>query len=171
MMIEKGIAVITVGVRTEKIDQLTVPLARLGTEDVIIISLIGSNISSINDLPGKLIAQVRDAEYLSASISDPKIKKYDTNGYEQSVNMLLEKRVDAVIGLRTSLAYAIRQNPKAKSRLSPPFTLTSREFCILISRNFKDQQALRYLQEGSRKLMQAKFFDYIRNEYKKSFKG
>jgi ABC-type amino acid transport substrate-binding protein len=168
LMLEKGAAVLTVGVRTDKIDQLTMPLAKLGTEDVIIVSLLGSNILSVDDLPGKLIAQVRDAEYLSASISDPRIRKYDTNGYEQSVNMLLEKRVDAVIGLRTSLSYAIRQNPKAESRISPAFKLTSREFCILVSRNFRDPEMLRQLQDGAKKLVQKNFFEHVRNEYKKS---
>jgi ABC-type amino acid transport substrate-binding protein len=168
LMLEKGAAVLTVGVRTDKIDHLTMPLAKLGTEDVIIVSLVGSNISSVEDLPGKLIAQVRDAEYLSASISDPRIRKYDTNGYEQGINMLLERRVDAVIGLRTSLSHAIRQNTKTGLRISPGFTLTSREFCILMSRSFKDQEALRHLHDGAQKLMQNKFLERVRNEYKKS---
>jgi ABC-type amino acid transport substrate-binding protein len=168
MMLEKGSAVLTVGVRSERIDQLTFPLAKLGIEDVIIISLAGSNIHSAEDLPGKLVAQVRDAEYLAASISDPKIRKYDTNGYDQSVNMLLEKRVDAVIGLRTSLLYAVRQNSKASQRISPIITLTAKEFCILISRSFRDDEALHRLQEGAKTLMQKKFFEHIRNEYRKS---
>jgi polar amino acid transport system substrate-binding protein len=168
MMLEKGAAVLTVGVRTENIDQLTTPLAKLGDEDVIIVSLAGAGIASVDDLPGKLIAQVRDAEYLSASLPDPRIRKYDTNGYDQSVSMLLEKRVDAIIGLRTSLSYAMRKNPKAESRVAPAFTLTSREFCILVSRTFNDQDALRRLQDGAKKLVQKKYFEHVRNEYKKS---
>lgn len=168
MMLERGTATLTVGVRTENIDRLTFPLATLGTEEVIIVSLVGAKINSMADLPGKLVAQVRDADYLTASIADPRIKKYDTNGYEQSVNMLLEKRVDAVIGLRTSLSYAIRQNPKTRSQMSPAFTLNTREFCILVSRNFRDQRILDLLRNSAQTLMKEKHLERIREEYRKS---
>jgi ABC-type amino acid transport substrate-binding protein len=165
MMIEKGTAVLTIALRTAVIDRIATPLTKLGTEEVVVASMAGSGIASISDLRGKLVAQLRYSDYLSEVIADPLIHKYDTTSYQQSVRMLLEKRVDAVIGLHTSLLYAIRQQPQALGRLGAIVPLRTSEFGIFSSRTFHDVETIGRLEAAAHSITQRRVFDRLRGEY------
>lgn len=165
MMIEKGSAVLTIALRTAVIDRIATPLAKLGTEEVVVVGLAGSRISSIADLRGKLVAQLRYSDYLTEIIADPLIRKYDTTSYQQSVKMLLEKRVDAVIGLRTSLMYAVHQEPNAISKLSALLPLRTSEFGIFVSREFHDQGTIESLGVAAQAIANRRLFDRLRDQY------
>jgi hypothetical protein len=165
LMLEKTSAVLTIAFHTEKVAQLAQKLAKLDSEDVIVVSHKGMYINSITDLRGKVVAQIRNADYLTRTIAEPSIRKYDTNGYQQSVKMLLENRVDAIVGLRTSLSYAIAQNSDAVSRLSPPLRIASGELCLFLSRNFTDQNIIHRLEVAAKSLVSENLIRDLRKKY------
>lgn len=166
LMLEHEPSAMTLAYRTPRVDGIARLLVKLDMEDVIVVAPKSTQFRSLEDLRGKVVAQVRNADYLALTISDPLIRKYDTNGYEQSVKMLLESRVDAIIGLRTSLSYAIAQNPDAVSRFSTPLKVASGEFCLYISRNFADQELIRRLEAAAQHIASSKLVERLRSKYK-----
>lgn len=167
LMIEKGSAVLTVALRTTLMERIAVPLVKIGTEDIIIASLAGTGLRSVADLRGKRVAQLRYADFPELA-ADPLIGKYDTNNYAQSVNMLLEGRVDAAIGLHTSLLHALRRNPRAISRLAPLLTLRSAEFSIFISRAYRDAATIERLRTAAKSMVERRVFERLRDIYRKN---
>ncbi|MFA9218779.1 MAG: substrate-binding periplasmic protein [Sphingomonadaceae bacterium] len=165
MMIERGTAILTMALQTPLIDRIAVPLVNLGSEEIIVASRRGSGISSAANLLGKVVAQLRASDYLSEAIDHPQIRKYETVDYAQGVRMLLQGRVDAVIGLRTSLRYAIRQNPRADAVLETIFPLQRRRFGIFMSRQYHDADTTARLRAASLKLLQQRWYDKLRDRY------
>jgi len=168
VLIESGRAALTMAVRTPVLERVATPLARLGAEDIIIVTLKGLPVQSMQDLRGKQVAQLRYIDYLADSDADPSTTKYEINTYEQGVKMLLEGRFDAVIGLRTSLTYALARNPAAAGRIAPIYTVRSKELCVYLSRAFADQEALQRLQAGARQLVDLRVIERVRRDFLKS---
>jgi ABC-type amino acid transport substrate-binding protein len=166
LMLEHEPSALTLAYRTPRVDGIARLLVKLDMEDVIVVTPKSAQFHSLEDLRGKVVAQVRNADYLALTISDPLIRKYDTNGYEQSVKMLLEHRVDAIIGLRTSLSYAIAQNPDAVARFAPALKVASGEFCLYISHNFADQDLIRRLEAAAQHIARSKLIERLRSKYK-----
>lgn len=92
----------------DALQRVALPVATLADDDIILIARAGERLQSLADLRGKTVGHVRGAEYDAAFSADPAIIKYATSNYEQDVRMLLLKRIDAAIGVRTGLQYAAR---------------------------------------------------------------
>jgi ABC-type amino acid transport substrate-binding protein len=171
VLIESGRAALTVAIRTPLLEKVAMPLARLGTEDIVIATLKGLPVQSMQDLRGKQVAQLRYIDYLADSDPDPSTTKYEINSYEQGVKMLLEGRFDAVIGLRTSLTYALGQNPAAAGRIAPIYTVRSKELCVWLSRAFRDREAMQRLQAGAKQLVDQRVIERVRRDFMKAGAG
>lgn len=162
-MIKHGTAVLTVGIYTRQMDSIAFPLRHIGTEDAAVVGRLGAGIKSAADLRGKLVAQLRYSAYL-AEIIDPQIRTHAIANFDQGLRMLLEGRVDAVIGLRTALLYAIRHIPRAELQLDQPARLQTIELGIFMSRQFHDAGITARLQAAAAKLAEQRVFERLRDQ-------
>jgi len=140
-MMTSGEGELLISIPNSHLSALTRPLAHVFNGEVVVIGRPGLRLNGLADLRGKVVGQLRGAEYLPAFDSDGAIRKHETISYQQSVQMLLEGRYDAMIGFRPAIFYALRSLGKPRSALGPALHLGEREVILYMSRRAARQDA------------------------------
>ena len=91
-------------------------VAPVSTLEVIVLGRAGTRYDSLAGLRGKTVGQIRSAEYDPSFMADQAIRKFETATLQQALGMLLEGRLDAVIGVRPSLLYTMHKEGLARTR-------------------------------------------------------
>lgn len=133
-MVKSGEADLVGSIPNNALAPLAEPLASVFKSEVVAIGRAGSSFNSLAALHGKVVGHIRGAEYAPAFDQDAAIRKYETNGYQQSIQMLLESRYDAIVGFKRSIFYALRSMGLARSVLGQPLHLGEREALLFMSR-------------------------------------
>ena len=140
-MMASGEGDLVISISNSHLDALVRPLAYVFSGEVVVIGRPGLRLNSLADLRGKVVGHIRGAEYLPAFDSDDAIHKHETISYQQSVQMLLEGRYDAMIGFRPAIFYTLRSLGKPRSVLGPVLHVGEREVALYISRKAARQEA------------------------------
>jgi len=164
-MLETGTASLAIALKTEVMDRIALPLASLGPEDVLLIGAPGAQIKSVSDLHGKVVAQLRYSDYYPEIIADTQIQKYSTTNYEVSLKMLLSGRVDAVVGLRTGLSFAMHRLGFRQEQLGSALILRTGEPWVYLSKKFTDKPTIELLEQSAQHIAGSGFFDEVRMKY------
>jgi polar amino acid transport system substrate-binding protein len=162
VLLEQGRATLTVALRTDDMERIALPLATIATEDVIVVGKVGAPWRARADLRGKVVAVLRGAAYPAEVVMDTRVTRYEVVSYAQGVSMLEAGRVDAVLGVRTSLLYALRQHGAAAARFGELFTALTSDFCVFVSRRYHDEAVIARLRTGARQLAERGAFDALR---------
>ncbi len=108
MMLKQRQVDLMVALQADQLDRVATRLAPLSMEDIVVVGRPGLTLHTLADLNGKLVGRLRNAEYASAFAASAGIRKYDTNSYRQSVQMLRIGRLDAVIFIRSALMFTLK---------------------------------------------------------------
>lgn len=114
-------------------------IAQLPALQTVIVGLEESNINSIEDLKGKTIAYLRGAKFGDVIDDDPDILKQDTNDFIQGAEMLVFKRVDAIIGPIDPILSALSEVEGKDFVLSEPIVISERTPWIQVSKKSVDR--------------------------------
>lgn len=139
-MMASGEGDLLISIPNSHLAALVRPLAHVFNGEVVVIGRPGLRLSSLDDLRGKVVGHIRGAEYLPAFDNDSAIRKHETISYQQSVQMLLESRYDAMIGFRPAILYALRSLGKPRSALGPALRVDEREVVLYMSRKAARQE-------------------------------
>lgn len=149
-------------------EKSAVKVANIFTLKNIIIGLKGTAFKSLNDLHGKTVATVRGAIYDEAFTADTAILKYETNNYQQSLRMLVHKRLDAVIGPEIGLMFTAKMSEYPGESFGEPFVINTKEawlqFSIKTAEENKDK--IEALKAAAEKLLQNGTVSAVMNEYR-----
>jgi ABC-type amino acid transport substrate-binding protein len=139
-MMASGEGDLLISIPNSHLTALTKPLAHVFYGEVVVIGRPGLRLNSLDDLHGKVVGQLRGAEYLPAFDHDTAIGKHETISYQQSVQMLLEGRYDAMIGFRSAVYYALRSLGKPRGALGKALFLGECDVTLFMSRKAARQE-------------------------------
>ncbi len=80
------------------------------------------------------IAVIRNAKFYNKFDNDEAVPKVNVDSYEQAVSMLKLNRVDAIVGSRLGIEYALRKQNMERKRLDTAFILGEKEWWIHMSK-------------------------------------
>jgi len=146
----------------EKVAIQVVPILPL---ENIIVGMKEMNINSLESLHGKKVATVRGAKYDEAFTINNAIKKYETANYEQSINMLLNNRVDAMIGPAMGLYFTAKQLGYSKETFGKPLVLNTKDAWLQYSVTTADQKKTESLKAAAERLIKRNAFQDIIDKY------
>jgi len=140
-MMASGDADLIMSITNSKLAAVARPLALLYTSDVVLMGRGGASFASLADAHGRTVAYIRGAEHSLEFNADGAIAKHEIINFRQGVKMLLEGRVDGVIGLRQSLLYVLRELGLPRKALGRALVLGQREAWLYMSRKAPSQEA------------------------------
>ncbi len=148
-------------------EKLAVKVANIFTLKNIVIGLKGTAFKSLNDLHGKTVATVRGAIYDEAFTADTAIIKYETTDYQQSLRMLVHKRIDAVIGPEIGLMFTAKMSDYPKETFGDPLVLNTKETWLQFSRKTAEENKdkIAALKAAAEKLLQHGDINAVMNRY------
>lgn len=123
MMLQQRQVDLMVALQADRLDQVATRLAPISMEDIVVVGRPGLALHALSDLKGKIVGRLRNAEYASEFAASTEIRKYDTNSYRQSVQMLRIGRLDAVIFIRSALMYTLKSMQLDATAVGPPLLI------------------------------------------------
>ncbi|MES2128987.1 MAG: transporter substrate-binding domain-containing protein [Pseudomonadota bacterium] len=115
-LVASGEADLTAGFDNAQLRQQARHVVSIAELEVVVVGRAGVRFGSLAELRGKTVGQIRSAEYDAAFNADQSIRKFETATLQQALGMLLEGRLDAVIGVRPSIQYTMRKEGMARQR-------------------------------------------------------
>lgn len=107
-MLDKGQVDLMLALETAHLNRIAYRVAPVAVMDIAMIARPGLRIGSIADLRGKRVGQLRQVSYEPVLEATQDIIKYEINSYVQGLRMLQLGRLDAVIGIRTTILYSLK---------------------------------------------------------------
>lgn len=132
--IEAGNADVVIMFPNPTIDAHADNLGMVLPMETIIVGRADTPLRSFNDVRGKTVATIRGAKYDERVSKKNGLILYPTDGYSQSLKMLLARRVDAVVGPRLGLFFTARQNNIPKHAFGTPLVLSIAPGSLFLSR-------------------------------------
>ena len=133
-MVASGEAELLFSLPNRALEKVALPIVPMFKGEIIVIGRPGTRYASLADLHGKLVGHIRGSEYGDAFQGDAAIRKYETISSKQTIQMLLEGRYDAAIGLRGSLFHAMRELKLPRDRLGAALHVGDTEVWLYMSR-------------------------------------
>lgn len=152
---------------SKKNEKIALNVAPIFPMDNIVIGLKGAVFDSLESLHGKKVATVRGAKYDESFTSDNAIKKYETRDYQQSIVMLVNGRVNAMIGPGMGLFFTAKQMGYSKETFGSPMILNTKDACLQYSRKTADNKKIEALKAAVEKLRQNNTIQNIIDKYLK----
>ncbi|WP_295999378.1 ABC transporter substrate-binding protein [Rugamonas sp.] len=137
-MMSSGLADIMITISNSRLEQVATPLATFFKGDVVVVGRAGTRFHSLADLRGKMVGQIRGAEYVEAAIADAGIIKHETSSLEQTMRMLLEGRYEAAIGFRGAMFYVLRTMNVPREKLGATLLLSQPDVWLYLSRKVQE---------------------------------
>lgn len=111
--------------------------------EVVIFGRVQTPLRTLRDVRGKVVAHVRGAGYQDSKSRELGIVPYPSGSYEQSLKMLLSKRVDAVMGPKMGLQYTARRLGLPRRAFGPPLVVSVAQGSVFLSKRVKADVAAR----------------------------
>jgi ABC-type amino acid transport substrate-binding protein len=123
-------------------------VAHVASNEVLVLGRAGLHLESLRDLHGKTVAQIRSTDYGPAFMGDSAIKHYETSNQLQSMKMLQEQRVDALIGTRIAVFHAMRELGLRRDQLSASLRVQDTEISLFLARRRYEPALAEQLRRG-----------------------
>lgn len=163
--IEMGEIDCTIILPNEAMDAHAVRVSAIMTLENIIFGMKGLQIDSLASLHGKMVATVRGAEYSDSFSQDDQIEKVLTDSYEQSIKILVNHRVDAIIGPKTGLFYTLKKMGLSTDRFSRPYVVNTKETYFHLSKRKATESMISSFQTAIDKLKKEGVIDRIYDKF------
>jgi len=133
--------------KNTSISQSVEYIGPVSKSEVIILSSAQNSINSYQALSKlRAIAVIRNAHFINKFDNDKTLNKVNVDSYKQAMTMLKFNHVDAIIGSRVGLEYAMQQLDMKQELLSNAFILGTKEWWLHLS---KKSPYLKYKNEIS----------------------
>lgn len=132
--------------------------------DSIVVPKKGLAVRRLQDLYGLTIAIPRGSYHGMDIMTDPKIKRVLTNGYNQSAAILRAGRVDAMVGSDIAVYHSLRAAGVAKVDIGRPFVFLKLPLWLQCRRDV-DPGHIESLRRAARQLRAEGAFENIRAQY------
>ncbi|WP_319541659.1 transporter substrate-binding domain-containing protein [uncultured Pseudodesulfovibrio sp.] len=139
-------------------------LGQLFHEESVVIGLVKSGIQSPGDLVGKRVASIRGARYTATVSAESGVILSPATSYLQSLNLLLEGRVDAVLGPRLGLEHTIKMHDLPRMAFSRPLLACLAPVTVYVSRHVSVALVER-VRAAIQRLVDNGTVERIRNKY------
>ncbi|WP_342113171.1 substrate-binding periplasmic protein [Pseudoduganella sp. OTU4001] len=130
------------------ISEVAVPAGAVWSLETIAIGRAGTDLHRISDLHGLTVARIRGTDYGPELMDDKAIRHYEVTDHVQGFQMLMEKRIDAIVGGRPGVLYAMRKLGIRRNQLGASFVVNVREVQLHLSRRLVDEQFAAELRRG-----------------------
>ncbi len=162
-MIESGDADLLISLANP--DLKATAIARISFVENVVISRSNDHYQAIEDLHGKSVAAVRGAEYDKRISTDPRIKKYAVNSYEQGLQMLFAGRVDGVVGTKEGIFFSLKAMGVPYTKAGKPLILGRQDAWLHFSNATYDEQTANILREAVLRLQKRNVVPQIEEKY------
>lgn len=122
------------------IAEAALPGENLWKLEAIAIGRAGTILRGLADLRGLTVARIRGTDYGPAFMDDKAIRHYEMTSHVQGMQMLMEKRVDAVVGGRPGVFHAMRKLGIGRQQLGASFVVQVSEVQLHLSKRRADPQ-------------------------------
>ena len=150
--LERGDCDFVLRYTSETLEQVAVQVAPIVSLPTIVLSAAGNPFRSLAELRGKTVGVMRGGRFDDAFDADPAIKKFDTNNYEQTMRMVMAKRLDAGIGSNVGLYFNAARAGIRPEQLAPPLVLSDKTFYLHFSKKTADDKTLAALSDAVKRL-------------------
>lgn len=168
-MIESGDADLLIALPSDRLNQKAKQIVRVTTLENIVIGRRGTQYRVLEDLHGKVVGTIREAKYDARFSADTEIKKYNTNNYEQGINMLFAERLDAVIGVKEGIYFALQSIGGTRAMLGEPLMLSRQDAWLHFSNKGYDELIAVALKNAVTRLQQRNAIQKIDEKYLGAF--
>lgn len=148
---------------------MALPVATIISFPSIILGRAGSDFTALGDLHGKTVGVMRGGRFDDSFDADPFIKKETTNNYEQTMRMVMARRLDAAIGSNVGLYFNAKRAGIRPEELGKPLILGEKPFVLLFSRKNADEATITALREAIQRLQAKGEIRRIVNKYVDGF--
>ncbi len=162
--LETGKADFSIFFRSQKNDQIIVPISPVFSLKNIVIGVKGANFDSLKSLHGKKVARVRGAKYDESFDNDAEIEKVDTRDYSDGVKMVLHKRVDAAILPEIGFLFTLTQLGHSEKDFGEPLVLNTKKLWVQFARATADDKKIAALKAAIEKILKD---DTVQNLFRK----
>ena len=139
-MLRSGEADLLLATSSVPIAQLAEPMGMLWQVDVMAIGRAGLALDSERDLRGLRVGIVRGADYGVPFLDGDNFTRHDTRDQLQAIRLLVEKRIDASVGTRLAIQYAIHVQGLRREQLGSMVRIQTREVHLHLSKRRADPE-------------------------------
>lgn len=168
--IETGEADLTCMFQNESINKFAIIIVTRSSNRNVVFGHAGTSYARLEDLHGKVVANIRGANYGDDFNNDAKIKKYWTSGYSQNLEMFARNRVDAVVGPELGILYTAKGMGLSFDMFGKPLVLNVKEDYIFLSKKSATDDIVAKLKKAAERLREAGVFEDIQRAYLKTLK-
>lgn len=131
----------------------------------VVIGLKDSGFKKVSDLEGKKIAYLRGAKFSDLIDHNDKIIKITTHNFHQGIDMLMAKRVDAIIGPIDPIMVAAQKFLNNDNLLGQPLIVSTRTPWLQISNASKLRNSTDIIKKHFNDIMTTGELQVLRNKY------
>lgn len=140
-------------------------LTPLPSLDNVVIGLKGTYFKTLSDLEGKKIAYLRGAKFSDSIDNNDKIIKITTHDFRQGIDMLMAKRVDAIIGPIDPILLAVKKLKSNKELLGAPLLISTRTPWLQISNLSKLRYSIDSIKNAFQDILKKGELNSLREKY------
>jgi polar amino acid transport system substrate-binding protein len=163
--LKSGAADLSILFKYKELESHVVYLAPLPSLKTVVIGLAGARIESISQLKNKRLGYLRGGRFSDAIDNDPDIKTFETAHFRQAVKMLINGRVDAIIGPMDPIYSAAIDLGRDGSLFGQPLVVAERTPWVQLSKKSADKFSVERLRSAFNRLNEAGEITKIRNRY------
>ncbi|MTW12068.1 transporter substrate-binding domain-containing protein [Pseudoduganella eburnea] len=164
-MLRSGEADLMIATSNSVIAEAAEPMGMLWTADVIAIGRAGLVLEGQEDLRGRTVGVLRGSDYGAAFLDDSEYRRHEITDQLQAVRMLQEGRLDATLGTRLAVFYAMRLLGVQRARLGPSIVVQSREIHLHLGRRSADDALETELRHAVQELRSSGKADRLQARY------
>lgn len=132
-----GHADLVIMIPNERIDAVAHNLGPVFPVELVALGRRDTVFRSPDDVRGKTVGSIHGAKHIELGKRYSMVF-YPTVSYDQSLKLLLAKRVDAVLGPKLSLDFLARFNRIPPQALNTPIVLSTDDACVMASRSLPE---------------------------------
>lgn len=128
---------------------------------VIVLGAAGKRLRTFDDMHGLTIGVMRGGHFNDAFAADDAIKKHPINNYQQGLSMVVNGRIDGLIGSDLGIYTVAEEMGLTQARFSRPLVLGEQQFWLFYSRKTADDATLARLTRAVEQLRKQGIFAQI----------
>jgi len=163
--LKSGAADLSILFKYKQLEDHVIYIAPLPTLKTVVIGLQGTNIESVKQLKFKTLGYLRGAKFSDVVDNDPDIKTFETAHFRQAIKMLINGRVDAIIGPIDPIHSAAINLGQDRSIFGQPLVVAERTPWVQISKKSVDKFSVEKLRSAFNSLSETGEITKIRNRY------
>lgn len=146
--IKTGNANLIIMLPNPSVDKVAEPIGSVAPTENVILGRTGTVLRSLKDVKGKVVARVRGAKYTKRIGLEDGVIVHSTDSYEQSLKLLMAKRVDFVVGPKSGLFFTAKKMRLPAQALGKPYVLSSVSSVLYLSKETATPEMKRRLSEA-----------------------